>query len=137
MEAVRAGCHGLHLTVNGMGERAGNTPMASTVAALKDFLPGIEININESSLHKVSKLVATFTGFRIPVNKPVVGQNVFTQTAGIHADGDKKNLYFNDLLLNASEEQENMPWVKPPEKPTFKKTYRSWGSPSMMRKSKK
>ena len=99
MEAVRAGCHGLHLTVNGMGERAGNTPMASTVATLKDFLPEVEININESSLYKVSKLVATFTGFRIPVNKPVVGQNVFTQTAGIHADGDKKkNLYFNDLL---------------------------------------
>ena len=99
MEAVRAGCHGLHLTVNGMGERAGNTPMASTVASLKDFLPDIKININESSLYKVSKLVATFTGFRIPVNKPVVGQNVFTQTAGIHADGDKKNnLYFNDLL---------------------------------------
>ena len=99
MEAVRAGCHGLHMTVNGMGERAGNTPMASTVATLKDFLPEVKININESSLYKVSKLVATFTGFRIPVNKPVVGQNVFTQTAGIHADGDKKkNLYFNDLL---------------------------------------
>jgi (R)-citramalate synthase len=99
MEAVRAGCHGLHLTVNGMGERAGNTPMASTVANLKDFLPEVEVNINESSLYKVSKLVATFTGFRIPANKPIVGQNVFTQTAGIHADGDKKkNLYFNDLL---------------------------------------
>jgi len=99
IEAVRAGCHGLHLTVNGMGERAGNTPMASTVANLKDFLHDIEININESSLYKVSKLVATFTGFRIPANKPIVGQNVFTQTAGIHADGDKKkNLYFNDLL---------------------------------------
>tara|TARA_A100001015_G_scaffold127438_1_gene141304 strand:+ start:1563 stop:3080 length:1518 start_codon:yes stop_codon:yes gene_type:complete len=99
MEAVRAGCHGLHLTINGMGERAGNTPMASTVASLKDFLPEVEVNINESSLFKVSKLVATFTGFRIPANKPVVGQNVFTQTAGIHADGDKKNnLYFNDLL---------------------------------------
>ena len=49
MEAVRAGCHGLHLTINGMGERAGNTPMASTVASLKDFLPDIKININESS----------------------------------------------------------------------------------------
>tara|TARA_X000000950_G_scaffold40200_2_gene43664 strand:- start:12183 stop:13697 length:1515 start_codon:yes stop_codon:yes gene_type:complete len=99
MEAVRAGCHGLHLTVNGMGERAGNTPMESTVATLKDFMPEVSININESSLFKVSKLVATFTGFRIPVNKPIVGENVFTQTAGIHADGDKKNnLYFNDLL---------------------------------------
>ena len=71
MEAVRAGCHGLHLTVNGMGERAGNTPMESTVATLKDFMPEVSININESSLFKVSKLVATFTGFRIPVNKPL------------------------------------------------------------------
>jgi D-citramalate synthase len=99
MEAVKAGCHGLHLTVNGMGERAGNAPMASAVAVIKDFLPGVEIAVNESSLHKVSKLVSAFTGFGIPANKPIVGDNVFTQTAGIHADGDsKRNLYFNDLL---------------------------------------
>jgi D-citramalate synthase len=99
MEAIKAGCHGLHLTVNGMGERAGNTPISSVVAVINDFLPEIKININESSLYKVSKLVATLTGFRIPANKPIVGENVFTQTAGIHADGDnKKNLYFNNLL---------------------------------------
>jgi len=99
MEAIKAGCHGLHLTVNGMGERAGNAPMASVVAVVNDFLPDIEIGINESSLYKVSKLVSAFTGFGIPANKPIVGDNVFTQTAGIHADGDsKKNLYFNDLL---------------------------------------
>jgi len=99
MEAVKAGCHGLHLTVNGMGERAGNAPMASAVAVIKDFLPGVDIAVNESSLHKVSKLVSAFTGFGIPANKPIVGDNVFTQTAGIHADGDsKRNLYFNDLL---------------------------------------
>ena len=99
MEALRAGCHGLHLTINGMGERAGNTPMASAVANIKDFLYEIKININETALHKVSKLVSTFTGFIVPANKPIVGENVFTQTAGIHADGDKKkNLYFNNLL---------------------------------------
>ena len=99
IEALKAVCHGLHLTVNGMGARAGNAPMASVSAVIEDFLPDIEININEESLYKVSKLVSTFTGFRIPVNKPIVGENVFTQTAGIHADGDnKKNLYFNDLL---------------------------------------
>ena len=99
MEALRAGCHGLHLTINGMGERAGNTPMASAVANIKDFLHEIKININETALHKVSKLVSTFTGFIVPANKPIVGENVFTQTAGIHADGDKKNnLYFNNLL---------------------------------------
>ena len=99
IEAVKAGVKGLHLTVNGMGERAGNAPLASVVAVINDFLPQTKINIKENALHKVSQIVATFTGFRIPANKPIVGENVFTQTAGIHADGDhKKNLYFNDLL---------------------------------------
>lgn len=99
MEAVRAGVRGLHLTVNGMGERAGNAPLASVVAVLNDFMPEVQIGVNESSLYKVSKLVSAFTGIGIPANKPIVGDNVFTQTAGIHADGDnKKNLYFNDLM---------------------------------------
>lgn len=99
MEAVKAGVKGLHLTVNGMGERAGNAPLASVVAVINDFLPEYRVNVSETSLYKVSKLVSTFTGFGIPANKPIVGENVFTQTAGIHADGDSKNnLYFNDLL---------------------------------------
>ncbi len=99
LEAVKAGADGLHLTVNGMGERAGNAPLASAVAVINDFVPDVEINVREKSLYKVSKLVETFTGFRIPENQPILGDNVFTQTAGIHADGDsKKNLYFSDLL---------------------------------------
>lgn len=99
MEAVKAGIKGLHVTVNGMGERAGNAPLESTVAVINDYLPEVSINIKETSLYTVSKLVETFTGYRIPANKPIVGDNVFTQTAGIHADGDNKNnLYFNDLL---------------------------------------
>lgn len=99
LEAVRAGAHGLHLTVNGMGERAGNAPLASAIAVLNDFMPTVKTSVAEKSLYQVSKLVETFSGFRIPANKPVVGENVFTQTAGIHADGDKKNkLYFSDLM---------------------------------------
>jgi len=99
LEAVKAGAHGLHLTVNGMGERAGNAPLASAIAVLNDFMPEVKTSVAEKSLYSVSKLVETFSGFRIPVNKPVVGENVFTQTAGIHADGDKKNkLYFSDLM---------------------------------------
>jgi D-citramalate synthase len=98
IEAVKAGIHGLHVTVNGMGERAGNAPLESTVAVINDFIPEVSINVKESSLYSVSKLVETFTGYRIPANKPIVGDNVFTQTAGIHADGDNKNnLYFNAL----------------------------------------
>lgn len=99
LEAIKAGAHGIHLTINGMGERAGNAPLASAIAVLNDFMPGVKTSIAEKSLYSVSKLVETFSGFRIPVNKPVVGENVFTQTAGIHADGDKKNkLYFSDLM---------------------------------------
>jgi (R)-citramalate synthase len=99
MEAVRAGAHGLHLTVNGLGERAGNAPMASTIAVLRDFMADVaQISVVEESLYEASLLVETFSGVRVPNNKPIVGDNVFTQTAGIHADGDKKNnLYFNDL----------------------------------------
>lgn len=99
LEAVRNGIHGLHLTVNGMGERAGNAPLASVIAVLNDYQKDVKTSVCEKSLYSVSKLVETFSGFRIPVNKPVVGENVFTQTAGIHADGDKKNnLYFNELM---------------------------------------
>ncbi|GGG75749.1 2-isopropylmalate synthase [Parapedobacter pyrenivorans] len=99
LEAVKAGIDGLHLTVNGMGERAGNAPLASAVAAINDLLDDAEVSIKESAIYTVSKLVENFSGVRIPTNKPIVGDNVFTQTAGIHADGDNKNnLYFNDLL---------------------------------------
>ena len=99
LESLKAGCHGLHLTINGMGERAGNAPMASVAVVIRDFLPDIKINLDEKKLYRVSNLISAFTGFKIPANKPIVGENVFTQTAGIHADGDsKKKLYFNDLL---------------------------------------
>lgn len=99
MEALKAGARGLHLTVNGMGERAGNAPLASCLAVLNDMMPEVTTQVNEKSLYSVSKIVETFSGIRIPTNKPIVGENVFTQTAGIHADGDKKNnLYFSDLM---------------------------------------
>ena len=100
MESINAGAKGLHLTVNGMGERAGNAPLASVIAVINDFYKDeIEIAVKETSLFSVSKLIETFSGVRIPSNKPIVGDNVFTQTAGIHADGDNKNnLYFNDLM---------------------------------------
>jgi len=99
LEAVNAGVNGLHLTINGMGERTGNAPLASAIAVLNDYVKDVKTSVDEKSLYTVSKLVETFSGFRIPGNKPVVGENVFTQTAGIHADGDKKNnLYFNELM---------------------------------------
>src|SRR5690554_4685730 len=98
LQAVRHGAKGIHTTVNGLGERAGNAPLESVVAVIKDFTD-LELSVQESKIYRISKLIEQFSGLHIPSNKPVVGENVFTQTAGIHADGDnKKNLYFSDLL---------------------------------------
>ena len=95
--AVRAGAKGAHTTVNGLGERAGNAPLASVTAVLNDHLK-VECGINEKALNKVSRIIETFSTMRIPENKPIVGENVFTQTCGVHADGDKKGgLYESEL----------------------------------------
>jgi len=97
-EAVKAGIKGIHVTVNGLGERAGNAPLSSVVAVLHDHLK-MDSHLQEDKINSVSKVVETYSGIRIPHNKPVVGESVFTQVAGVHADGDnKKNLYYNDLL---------------------------------------
>ena len=96
--AVKAGIKGIHTTVNGLGERAGNAPLSSVIGIMRDQL-NAETGINEFEITNVSKIVETFSGIRIPVNKPVIGENVFTQTSGVHADGDSKdNLYYNNLL---------------------------------------
>jgi len=96
--AVDAGITGIHTTINGLGERAGNAPLASVVAILHDQLK-VATNIQEDNLNMVSRVVESYSGIRVPNNKPVIGDSVFTQCAGIHADGDNKNnLYYNDLL---------------------------------------
>lgn len=96
--AIKAGITGIHTTVNGLGERAGNVPLSSVIGIVKDHFK-YEMNVREDRLYHASKMIESFSGIRIPLNKPLIGENVFTQTSGIHADGDQKDdLYFNDLL---------------------------------------
>lgn len=96
--ALKAGAHGIHVTVNGLGERAGNVPVASVVGIMNDHIH-CENTIDEAKLTNVCKYVESISGIRIAGNKPIVGEFVFTQTSGVHADGDKKDgLYQNDLL---------------------------------------
>ena len=98
LAAVLSGCKGIHSTINGLGERAGNAPLASVQAILHDQF-NARTNINENNLYKVSRMVETYSGIIIPPNKPIVGESVFTQVAGVHADGDNKHgLYCSDLL---------------------------------------
>ena len=98
LAAVRNGARGLHVTVNGLGERCGNAPLASVQAILKDQLH-LDTGIREDRLGEVSRLVEGYSGIAVAPNQPIVGENVFTQVAGVHADGDNKNnLYCNDLV---------------------------------------
>ena len=92
------GIKGLHCTINGLGERAGNAPMSSVVTVVHDMLK-MKTGIDETKINKISHIVEALSGVFVPSNKPIIGDNVFTQCAGVHADGDSKNnLYFNDLL---------------------------------------
>jgi len=97
LAAVFGGARGLHTAINGLGERAGNAPLASVQAILKDHFNALT-HVNEVELNKVAHMVESYSGIAIPPNKPITGSAVFTQVAGVHADGDKKQgLYQNAL----------------------------------------
>jgi D-citramalate synthase len=98
LAAVKAGVKGLHVAVNGLGERAGNSPLEAVITALHDKTK-YRTPIIEKEITNASRLVEVFSGKRISDNRPIVGEDVYTQTAGVHADGDKKgNLYANPIL---------------------------------------
>ena len=98
LAAVLSGARGLHVTVNGLGERCGNAPLSSVQVILKDQFHAVT-NICEDKLNAVSRMVESYSGIAIAPNQPIIGDNVFTQVAGVHADGDSKDrLYQNDLV---------------------------------------
>ncbi|EKD32207.1 MAG: hypothetical protein ACD_77C00151G0001, partial [uncultured bacterium] len=125
--AVKAGIKGIHTTVNGLGERAGNAPLSSVIGVFRDQLI-VDIGVEEFEITNVSKIVETFSGIRIPVNKPVIGENVFTQTSGIHADGDSKdNLYCNNLLPERFGRKRKYALGKQSGKATIRKNLEEFG----------
>ena len=98
LAAVLSGAKGIHVTVNGLGERCGNAPLSSVQVILKDQFEA-KTGIIEDKLNDISRLVEGYSGIAIAPNQPIIGDNVFTQVAGVHADGDNKdNLYCNDLV---------------------------------------
>ena len=95
--ALKVGASGVHCTVNGLGERAGNASLSSAIAVIHDMLH-LKTGIDESKINRVSSIIESYSGVAIPPNKPIIGEYVFTQCAGVHADGDSKdNLYSSDL----------------------------------------
>jgi D-citramalate synthase len=83
-----------------MGERAGNSKLAEVVAAIHDH-SGFRTGVDESRMAAVSRMVETFSGKDVAGNSPLVGRDVFTQTAGIHADGDAKGDLYGSRLAPA------------------------------------
>lgn len=97
MAAVEAGVTSIHCTINCLGERAGNASLAEVSTVLRDKMD-IELNIQEKQIYSLSQMIENFSGKRIAENAPIVGSNVFTQTAGIHADGDQKAQLYQTSL---------------------------------------
>ena len=95
--AVKAGVRSIHCTINCLGERAGNASLPEVAVALKDVM-GMELSIDEAHIVRLSQMVENFSGKRISDNAPIVGADVFTQTSGIHADGDKKGGLYETRL---------------------------------------
>jgi len=97
MAAIKAGINSVHCTINCLGERAGNASLPEVCVVLRDKM-GMELSIDESYMVHLSGMVETFSGKRVPANSPVVGADAFTQTAGIHADGDQKGGLYETRL---------------------------------------
>lgn len=90
LAAVEAGASQVQVTINGLGERAGNADLSQTVMAL-EILYGVKTNINSRLLTETSKLIERFTMINLPPNTPLVGKNAFTHESGIHAAAILKN----------------------------------------------
>ncbi len=97
MAAVRAGVNAIHCTVNCLGERAGNASLAEVAVVLRDKM-NMQLSIDETHIVRLSNMVENFSGKRVAANAPIVGADVFTQTAGIHADGDQKGGLYKTRL---------------------------------------
>ena len=90
LTAIECGANQAHVTVNGMGERTGNTSLEEIVVALYSAY-GIKLNIDTSQLYSLSDFVGRLTGVKMPVNKPIVGDNAFAHESGIHVHGILNN----------------------------------------------
>src|SRR4029434_2419501 len=101
---------GVPVRVSGLDEPTGNVTLDEVVVALRDHA-GIRTSVDERALSDISKLVEVFSGRRVPANKPIVGENVFTQTAGIHADGDMKGHLYESRLTPARFRETRPVWI--------------------------
>ena len=100
LAAVEAGARQIECTINGLGERAGNTALEEVVMAMKvrnDIMP-YRTGIDTTKIMQASRLVATVAGFPVQFNKAIVGKNAFAHESGIHQDGMLKNAQTFEIM---------------------------------------
>jgi 2-isopropylmalate synthase len=105
LAGVLAGARQVEVTVNGIGERAGNTSLEEVVMSLKtrpQVFNGADTQIDTHQLARISRLVANYTGIVVQPNKAIVGQNAFAHEAGIHQDGQLKNRMTYEIMTPES-----------------------------------
>ena len=101
LAAVDAGARQIECTINGLGERAGNTALEEVVMAMKvrnDIMP-FRTQIDSTKIMAISRRVATVSGFAVQFNKAIVGKNAFAHESGIHQDGMLKNAETFEIML--------------------------------------
>ena len=91
LSALKGGVTEIHTTINGIGERAGNTSFEECVVSIDRLFPQFSTDIKINEIYDISKLVARSTGVYIQPNKAIVGENAFAHESGIHSDGIIKN----------------------------------------------
>jgi len=103
LAAVEAGARQIECTINGLGERAGNTALEEVVMALKvrhDIMP-FDTGVDSTRIMNISRRVATVSGFAVQFNKAIVGKNAFAHESGIHQDGMLKNAETFEIMRPA------------------------------------
>ena len=100
LAGIRAGARQAEVTINGIGERAGNTALEEVVMALhaRRQVMDLATNIDTTQLTRLSKLVSNYTGMSVQPNKAIVGANAFAHEAGIHQDGVLKNTLTYEIM---------------------------------------
>ncbi|MFZ6026783.1 MAG: 2-isopropylmalate synthase [Chloroflexota bacterium] len=100
LAGIRAGARQAEVTINGIGERAGNTSLEEVVMSLKTRHPmyGLETGIDATQISRTSKMVTNYTGITVQPNKAIVGANAFAHEAGIHQDGMLKNQQTYEIM---------------------------------------